>query len=98
MLFKLIMISQVPIYLSSKPKIINMPTNQEGLVEAGQIRNLQTSLGITNGTLYHDVLKGSFDGDSYPIQLRAVIRFEVADFQNIEDKMGPVWWGDVVAD
>jgi len=27
-------------------------TNQEGLVEAGQIRNLQTSLGITNGTLW----------------------------------------------
>jgi hypothetical protein len=72
-------------------------TSGPGLVAAGDIANIEASLPIQNGTMYWDILQASADGDSYPIQIGAVIRFEVADYPNIEGKLYPAWIGDVVA-
>jgi hypothetical protein len=68
----------------------------DGLVEAEGSLETSASLGIQNGTLYMDKLRASYDNGAYPIQLRAVIRFELRDFPDIDDKMGTDPWVEAV--
>ena len=73
-------------------------TPDQGVIDAGSTADLEASLLIENGTAYMDILKGNAMGDgSYPIQIKGVVRYEIVEFPQIEDKLYEFWMGGVVA-
>ncbi|MFH0815799.1 MAG: hypothetical protein V1934_03160 [Methanobacteriota archaeon] len=75
-----------------------MDSPDQGIVPAGSTADLDASLLIENGTAYMDILRGSALADgSYPIQVQGVIRYEIAEFPDIADKLYEFWVGGVVA-
>jgi len=73
-------------------------TADKGIVAAGATADFDASLLIENGTAYMDILKGNIMADvSYPIQVGGVIRYEIAEFPQIEDKLYEFWMGGVIA-
>jgi hypothetical protein len=67
-----------------------------GVVEKGSGLDISASVGIQNDTVYMDILQGSDVDGAYPIQVQAIIRYEIADFPKITDKLFEFWMGDVV--
>jgi hypothetical protein len=69
----------------------------QGRIKAGENSDLSASMGIQNNTMYMDILKGSRMDGTYPIQVQATIRFEIAEFPDISDKVYKFWIGGVDA-
>jgi hypothetical protein len=66
---------------------------EDAIVPAGETADLEASLGIFNGTLYMEKLLASEVDGRYPIHLKAVVRYKLAEFPGINDKSMDIWRG-----